>query len=76
MRNPTLNEELFYSSNDTLIFFYSTECINKECNYSKASKEEQESNTNAKTNQPTKYHKVEYHHQTNNSTYAMAMIPH
>ena len=66
MRNPTLNEELFYSSNDTLIFFYSIEYINKECNHSKTSKAEQECNTNATTNQPTKDHKAECHQQTNN----------
>ena len=67
MRNLTLNEELCFSSNDTLIFLYSIEYMNKECNHSKTSKAEEESNTNAKTNQPTKYHKAECHHQTNNS---------
>ena len=50
MRNLTLNEELCFSSDDTLVFFYSTEYMNRECNHSKASKGEEESNTK---NKPT-----------------------
>ena len=48
MRNPTLNVELCFSSNDTLVFFLFNRIHQQECNHSKASKAEQESNT--KTN--------------------------
>ena len=71
MRNPTLNEELFFSSNDKLVSFIQQNTQTKNAiiaeQKSRTRKQHKQNTVQMQTNHLKKYQNTEYHHQTNNS---------